>query len=987
MIRPRGKVDAKYVVVGDAPNDEEVQENKSFVGKTYDLMSDLLKKAGYPVEDCLFVNCVTYQKYLMVGPLTAEEIIKDADRYLIPLIEKHPRTLIIGLGNNALCALGVTQKPAGINALKFQRLESELLPGIPVVAATHPYAVLKEPEDAGDLLTDLRFGQRILKGDRDTQVPLHIVDLEAPNDLNQLFIAVERNPYMAYDIEATALDRDYAVPVTMAFANGLQTAVGEETAWYWAGYEKLRPRYEAHILEQFREGFIDFFGQAGDLYTGEVWNHGYEDWVLESLAAKKFPQESFAEWKQYGRVRGVLPGAQDDGLIYKWVVDNRIPHNLKHTTSLVLGYPDYDRAVDEYVSNIAKRRGKLLTEDEDFYTLEWLGIDPIKTKKGYKWPPKLDKKTCAYALLPYDLCRLYNCYDAVYTHLNIIALGDQIEKDGLSLSCEFRHQISKEFLLAEQRGMLCDVETNRKFSVMLEQTVNRCNVSIQQELENMGHDLPDFNANSSKQLIKILFGEPVRVPFIDRGNLYVGKDRDTINTICDMVEKQVYGDTTTFPSLTKLVLENKPINLEAIEEKLRSLGLKKLGKQVRLYRDDVYLRGLYEPVGFTKGGQPSTGGVAMQALFEKSPNPLLKLILMQRRASKLKETFIDGIYAKLYEDNTLHPNWRATGTNTGRSSSSNPNGQNFIKAIRGQLIPRPGYKFLEYDLAQAEVRGIAAESGDPALIAAVNSDYDIHRAVASNIYRLPVEEIDDEKRRQTKTIVFGILYGMSAFRLALALGITQEEAERFIEDFLNAYPVLRLWMENQVKIASTAPYYVSTPWGTRRSTRNILSIDKKMVRHTSNVAVNMPIQGGAGETCFYFICRAMSEIRRQGLDAHLVNQVHDSVCKEVSESLAWFGDVIDDMGTREILGPVPDIVRKVVDAGPPFKKWRKVKWKMDLELTDYWAGKPDLMKALDPSKERDRFIWSLIDPTSYMDAEELAELREMELEATGVCTF
>lgn len=982
MVRPNGRHDAPIVIVGDAPTDIEMQNDWAFAGELYDLMFDLLGQSDIDIDNCVFVNAVTFQKYYKRGPLTAKDIRPDADAHLIPFIASHPREMVIALGNNALCALGIEAKPEKVGSHRSKRSSSKILEeaGVDalVVATLHPWLILKEPDLDLGVLCDLKYYQRLLHGDVADQAPMEIRDIKTPADIKMLWDAIKKNPVMAYDFETSSLDRDSAMAVTVSFCNGLKNQSGEFIVWFWAGYDKLQPLYNKATMERFIRQFDEFLSKAGVDYDLVGWNTAFDDWIAETWVGHK------------------LPGSQYDGMLMKWSVDNRRPHGLKEATSRFLGYPDYDKEVDASVKEIKARRGRVLKDQADLDTLEYFGLKPALSKGGGKlWTENVDKGLAAYALQEFDSLRTYNCYDSLYTYLLFVKLGQRIEKEDLAYSSDFRHRVAKELLLAEQRGMLCDVETNRDFSTRLVDLEQRCDVKIKDELKRMGFDLPDFNPRGD-DLARVLFGAPLMLPFIDAG-LVSSRERISkweASDRCTRVENAVYGDNVALPVITEAIKLGLGVDVEDIGRMLKETYKHLYGDtEITLYSEPNYMQGMYQPNGYTKGGKPSTAGAMLQALYEAHQNPFLALVLMSRRANKLKSTFVDGIFKKLDKNNILRPRFNAIGTETGRISSSNPNGQNFQKNIRGQLIPRKGYRFLEWDLSQAEIRDIAAESGDPQLIDALNSS-DIHTRIASLIFKIPESEVsDDTHRRYAKTIVFGLIYGMSAFRLATAINVTVAEAEQFMQDFFTAFPVMKQWLDKQVRLAHKPPYYVYTPWGTRRSTRNVLSVDKGVVSHTERVATNMPIQGGAGELCLWFICEIMDRVRAAGLDAYMVNTTHDSCTLEVREDLVWEANTgeLDKKGGAKltICGPVVDIVNEVLALSPPVYPLDTVNWKADISVGDHWSVKPNLEKALDPNLGKDDsiFLWTLIKPEEFLDKEELEELREVELNMTGSVNY
>lgn len=304
--------------------------------------------------------------------------------------------------------------------------------------------------------------------------------------------------------------------------------------------------------------------------------------------------------------------------------------------------------------------------------------------------------------------------------------------------------------------------------------------------------------------------------------------------------------------------------------------------------------------------------------------------------------------------------------------NSGPNMQNLTPYLRGILVARPGYTFVNFDLSQAEVRVVAIRSGDEALIEAIRTAdsgeaADIHCAVAAKMYKIDSKEVKSHQRRAAKTIVFGILYGLGKNRLGLALGISDEEAQNLIDEFFETYPRVKEWIDNQKIIASKPPYYVTTSWGTRRSTRNIKSISKKISMHYERIASNMSIQGDAGEFTLWLICEMMRYIRKNGIDAHMVNTTHDSVTFEV----------IADSAEK-----IKTMINTIVNKGAPVEPLNNMKFKCDIDEGTYWYGKPDALKAIDPDygsdKSKIRFDLITLD-LEELDKEEVEELLEIEV--------
>jgi uracil-DNA glycosylase family 4 len=959
MIRkvyPRGPEDSEVVIIGDAPSIEDIEASQALAGHTGAILNDILHKAGFNPNKALFVNCFSYRK-LGEQDYSPDELDADASEILIPLLKKHPRKVVLVLGRNAAIATGAMQVNDGINKMRGKILSSEKF-DYPIVASIHPYLVAQKPDEVTEFYADLRYAHRVFKGNFEAQAPITIHDIENTSDIELMMKeTTSGSGDLSYDFEATDKDPLTATVVTCSFANGAKEG-DKWRSYFWGGYDQLAPRYEDHKLKEFIQAFDELvFMRAGKDYGLVSFNASYDDVLAETWVGHE------------------LPGSSYDVMLMKWAVNSKRPHDLKSCTATYLGYPNYEAEVDEHLKLIKDRRKRILTEAGDFRVLkEYAKREPDISKSGRpKWPDKVEKGLGMYAMLPYDILRLYNAYDAVYTHMLFCYFFNVIEKDGLQDSAELRHRISRELIKCEKRGFLVDVATNRAWDKKLDDLVEECEEQIKQEVKKIDPEL-DFNPNSNPQLAKILYGEPVKLPTIERASLYTDYHTWKIDKQIEKFEKDFYGNMKQIRSAVKeggFDFDHCANSLADAYEEVHGVRPKTRSRQ-------FYCQGLYEPIAFSKKtGEPSCGAAVLQTLIERQTSDLLTLILMQRKAKKIASTFIKPIYNNRDKDNVIRPRMNVVGTETGRISSSGPNAQNFIKYIRGQLIPRPGYQFVEFDLSQAEVRVLAALSGDEVLMAALEEE-DIHRYVASLIFKKEKDDINAEERRYAKTILFGIIYGMSEFRLALAINVSVEEAKDFIDRFKGVFVKAWAYLASQIKLAKTPPHFVYTPFGSRNSVLNILSCDRKVSHHTANVAMNSPIQGAAGELTLYYICEIMDTIRSNQWDIHLVNTVHDSVTLETPMELAWEVDTGDkDKNGKSIWiakGPIVEEINKLIAKPVPISPLDTVPFKADVEINMFWSGKPDLKKALDPNPEKPIFRWDLLQPETATELEELEDL-------------
>jgi len=236
----------------------------------------------------------------------------------------------------------------------------------------------------------------------------------------------------------------------------------------------------------------------------------------------------------------------------------------------------------------------------------------------------------------------------------------------------------------------------------------------------------------------------------------------------------------------------------------------------------------------------------------------------------------------------LHTNYLQTGAATGRLASKDPNLQNIPvreeegRRIRTAFVPDPGHVFLSADYSQIELVILAHLSADPALAEAFRQGKDVHRQTASLLFGVPEGEVSPEQRRVAKTINFGVIYGMSAFRLSRDLRIERKEAERFIATYFQRYAEVDRFLRETVRRAERDGY-VRTLMGRRRPVLQIGSRNRTEKMAAERVAVNSPIQGSAADIVKRAMIDVTRALRSERLKTRLLLQVHDELIFEVPE--------------------------------------------------------------------------------------------------------
>ena len=294
------------------------------------------------------------------------------------------------------------------------------------------------------------------------------------------------------------------------------------------------------------------------------------------------------------------------------------------------------------------------------------------------------------------------------------------------------------------------------------------------------------------------------------------------------------------------------------------------------------------PVKKTKTGY-STNADVLEKLRDK--HPIVEAVLDYRQLAKLKSTYVDGLTKVIAADGRIHPSFQNTVTATGRLSSTEPNLQNIPvrtelgAELRKMFVAPAGRVLVDADYSQIELRLLAHIAGDEHMIAAFRAGEDIHTVTASQVFGVPPEQVTHEMRRRAKAVNFGIVYGISDFSLSQDIGVTRAEAKAYMEKYFEKYSGVHAYMTQVVERAK-ADGYVSTLMGRRRWLPELKSSNFNLRSFGERVALNMPIQGTAADLIKKAMLHVDGRLRREGLEARLVLQVHDELIVECPEGEA-----------------------------------------------------------------------------------------------------
>lgn len=316
------------------------------------------------------------------------------------------------------------------------------------------------------------------------------------------------------------------------------------------------------------------------------------------------------------------------------------------------------------------------------------------------------------------------------------------------------------------------------------------------------------------------------------------------------------------------------------------------GKQFNINSPKQLGEILFETLMLPHGKKTKTGYSTNAEVLDKlrAYHPIISDILDYRQVVKLKGTYVDGFIKLLTEDNKIHTTFKQTGTATGRLSSAEPNLQNIPirttlgRELRHYFIPKTSdYVLVDADYSQIELRLLAAISGDENMIGAFLSGADIHTSTASNVFRVPESMVTSELRKRAKAVNFGIVYGIGEFSLSDDLHISMKEAKEYIESYKASYPLVDKYLKDIVA-EGYANGFVSTLYGRRRYIPELSGQNKMLKKFGERVAMNSPIQGTAADIIKVAMINVNNRLKKEGIDAHLILQVHDELVIESHKS-------------------------------------------------------------------------------------------------------
>jgi DNA polymerase-1 len=362
-------------------------------------------------------------------------------------------------------------------------------------------------------------------------------------------------------------------------------------------------------------------------------------------------------------------------------------------------------------------------------------------------------------------------------------------------------------------------------------------------------------------------------------------------------------------------LKKMSLELEATLGTLMADIYELAGEQFNLNSPKQLEKILFDKLKLKSSRRTKTGRSTDADVLERlaKDHELPKKLLEYREFSKLKSTYVDAL-PELVNPYTkrVHTSYNQAIAATGRLSSSDPNLQNIPirtelgRSIRRAFIPgEQGWKLLDADYSQIELRIVAHLSKDAAMIEAFRNDEDIHTATAARVFSIDPKEMTPEIRRRAKEINFGIIYGMGAYGLSSRLGISVEEAQNFITSYYAQYAGVNAFMMGTIADAHKKGY-VTTMLNRRRLLPDINSDNRRASEFAERTAINTPIQGTAADLIKIAMINIHRRLIKENLRARMILQVHDELVFETpEEELAALSTLVREEMSSAIKLDVP----------------------------------------------------------------------------------
>jgi len=371
-------------------------------------------------------------------------------------------------------------------------------------------------------------------------------------------------------------------------------------------------------------------------------------------------------------------------------------------------------------------------------------------------------------------------------------------------------------------------------------------------------------------------------------SVYERLERPLIPVLADMENAGITVD----PSILARMSNDFATRMDAFQTEIHTLA----GEAFNIASPKQLGEILFDRMGLKGGKKAKTGAWSTSAdvleTLAAEGVDIAARVLDWRQLAKLKSTYADALVDSILpETGRVHTSFSMVGASTGRLSSSDPNVQNIPirtaegRQIRTAFVAARGKKLISADYSQIELRLVAHVAGEQSMIEAFRAGVDIHARTASEVFGIPLDQMDGETRRRAKAINFGIIYGISAFGLARQLSIPQGEARDYIAAYFDNFPGIRGYMD-RIKLEARETGHVETLFGRRIHIEGIAASNPAQRGFAERQAINAPIQGSAADIIKRAMVRLPGALRDAGIEARMLLQVHDELIFEADDAVA-----------------------------------------------------------------------------------------------------
>lgn len=427
--------------------------------------------------------------------------------------------------------------------------------------------------------------------------------------------------------------------------------------------------------------------------------------------------------------------------------------------------------------------------------------------------------------------------------------------------------------------------------------------------EGAGEDAPAPAARTAALTLALVTPLRDRMARENAANVFDGIEMPLVPVLAKMERAGMLVDPERLHSLS----EGLATQIAEVERSIRDLAGDEtfnIGSPMQLSHVLFDVMGLpTKGLKKTKRGYYSTNAKVLSDLARD--HEIVRLILDWREKSKIKSTYLDTLGPLRRGDGRVHTTYNQTITATGRLSSSDPNLQNIPtrselgRTVKTAFSAGEGSVFLAVDYSQIELRLLAHLSGDEHLVRAFNEGEDFHAETAARVFGVPVSEVTPDLRSRAKAVNFGIVYGQQAYGLSQSLHISMAEARDMIDRYYEAYPGVRMFLDNVVARAKQTGY-AETMYGRRRHIPELKAKNPQLRGFGERTAMNHPMQGTAADIIKIAMARVSRRLEEEGFAAHMILQVHDELDFECP---------VDEV--ERLTAMVRDVMEHVVDLRVP----------------------------------------------------------------------